>query len=106
MKLQDIVKIILTKYPETRKNDKRLIWFVWNFKQGTRLNYQTPQLSKILFMDYMQMPSSESITRAKRKVQELYPELKLKNAPTHKNRGSISENNASRCIDKNIRNNY
>ena len=97
MKLQDIVKIILTEYPQTRQNDKRLIWFVWNFKQGTKLNYERPQLSKILFMDYMQMPSSESITRAKRKVQEAYPELKKR---TYSQKSGVTENNASRCIPR------
>ncbi len=76
MKLYTVVESILRNYPQTRNSDKRLIWFVWNYKEGTQLNYIHPALSKITFMSYMQMPSSESITRARRKVVENNPELK------------------------------
>lgn len=76
MKLYDRVKEILIKYPQTRNSDKRLIWFVWCQKQAVMLNQEKPNMSKIMFMNYMQMPASESITRARRKVQELNPELK------------------------------
>lgn len=76
MKLYDTVKMILVKYPYTRNSDKRLIWFVWSYKQAIQHYVKEPRISRILFMDYMNMPSSESITRARRKVQENHPELR------------------------------
>lgn len=77
MKLYNLVEQILFEYPKTRRDDKRLIWFVWCRKQAVMLNQERPNMSRIMFMNYMQMPSSESITRAKRKVFENNPGLKM-----------------------------
>ena len=65
MKLYDKVKDLLEGYPHLRSNDKILVWVIWNGDE-TLLT-----LSK-----YSQAPSSESITRARRKVQENHPHLK------------------------------
>lgn len=75
MKLYDLVKELLEKHPQLRSSDKRLIWAVWHRKSLVVGNTEEPRISKIMFMDYMNAPQSESITRARRKVQENHPEL-------------------------------
>ena len=68
MKLYDTVKEILEKYPVTRSNDKKLIWTVY----GT-LGYIEDK--KMKREDFFEAPNCESITRARRKVQENHPDL-------------------------------
>jgi hypothetical protein len=80
MRIYDIVKDILEKSPACRDSDKRLIWNVWNRKTLVQINRDDLRQSRILFMDYMNAPSSESITRARRKIQELHPELQSSEA--------------------------
>ncbi len=73
-KIFDLVKELLTEHPSLRDSDKKLLWAVWWKKRLVQA--QKPlAISRILYMDYMNAPSSESITRARRKVQEMYPEL-------------------------------
>jgi uncharacterized pyridoxal phosphate-containing UPF0001 family protein len=72
MKVYDQVKDLLTQYPELRDSDKKLLWIVWH-KLG--LLQRTEATNFITYPNYMKAPSSESITRARRKVQELHPEL-------------------------------
>lgn len=79
MKLYDRVKKILEKYPNTRNSDKELMWAVWWEKQLIQTEAGKPvAVSRIMYMDFLNAPMPESITRARRKVQELHPEL----APT------------------------
>lgn len=68
MKVYDIVKDILIKYPATRSSDKKLIWVVW----GTLGYLEGTSMPREKFFD---SPSLESITRARRKIQELNPDL-------------------------------
>lgn len=76
MKVYDIVKELLTKYPEMRNSDKKLIWGVYWRKQLVQVNVNEPRgMSRMLYMNFLQGPAFESITRARRKVQELHPEL-------------------------------
>ncbi len=77
MKIYDLVKDLLEKYPEMRNSDKKLIWAVYFKKQLVQLpeNPSIKGMSRILYMNFLQGPSFESITRARRKVQELNPEL-------------------------------
>ena len=68
MKLYDQVKEILTETPETRDNDKLLMWTVW------RWNGQVG--SEIMRIgQFMAATSPESIRRCRQKIQELHPEL-------------------------------
>ena len=69
MNIYDLVKQLLTDYPELRSNDKRLIWAVW-YKQGI---VTESTISRDKFYHEAEYP--ESITRARRKVQELNPHL-------------------------------
>lgn len=72
MKLYDLVKQILQSTPRTRSSDKRLLWVVWN-RMG--LIKMRGGLQMIDAESFSSAPSSESVTRARRKVQELHPEL-------------------------------
>lgn len=81
MKLYDTVKHILEKYPQTRDSDKKLIWAVLIRKQLVQVNSgDVFALSRVMYMDFIHAPSFESITRARRKVQELHPELQATNS--------------------------
>lgn len=68
MKLYDLVKDILERYPISRDSDKRLIWEVL----GRRGFLDNGVLTWEKFRD---APTFESITRARRKVQEIHPSL-------------------------------
>jgi hypothetical protein len=69
-KLQTIVKQLLIEQPHLRDNDRALVWSVWEHIGLADHTY-------ILYADFMDKstPSSDSITRCRRKVQEENPEL-------------------------------
>ncbi len=79
----EMVKDLLTKYPEFRDSDNKLMAHVWRKDFGYNLNL----LSAEQFLQRMAsndtLSSWASITRYSRKVQELHPELEGKN---HKHR--------------------
>lgn len=66
MKLYDKVRHILETRPHTRSSDKALIWEVMTHYEDLS------SVTKEMFDD---CPAFESITRARRKVQELHPNL-------------------------------
>lgn len=69
MKIYDLVKMLLEKYPKLRGNDRLLIWNVWGYKgylTGTSINKES----------FMKATSPESIRRCRQKIQERYPELR------------------------------
>lgn len=76
LKIKDIVKQTLTVFPETRDNDNLLILKVWKWQDKDLLD------SKFTFWDFAVKFQADfyspmySITRARRKLQELNPELR------------------------------
>ncbi len=76
MVIYDLVKKILTEIKETRDSDKLLIWEVWTREGKTKGNsgsfWDNPTITKSSFLE---AATPESITRARRKVQEDCPEL-------------------------------
>ena len=68
-KIYDTVRAILYKHPRTRNSDKELIWTFW-WHMGA-LGGDGKLTSKAFFSS----ATPESITRARRKVQENHPEL-------------------------------
>lgn len=69
--LKVLVKDILEKKPSCRRNDKQLVWVVW-----TQLGFISDKgLTWASFLD-KKCPSSEGITREKRRIQEAHPELR------------------------------
>ena len=74
----DIIKALLTQYTDLRDSDDMLVAWIWK-TQVDKMNY--PQLSADKFLQMMakgMLPSSETITRTRRKVQEENPELRGK----------------------------
>jgi hypothetical protein len=74
----DIIKALLTQYTDLRDSDDMLVAWIWK-TQVDKMNY--PQLSADKFLQMMakgMFPSSETITRTRRKVQEETPELRGK----------------------------
>lgn len=68
MKIYDLVKQILEASELARNNDKFLMWMIWD-KEGVLLG------NTLTAEGFKRGTSPESITRARRKVQELHPEL-------------------------------
>jgi len=71
MKTYDIVLSILRKYPKTRSNDSELAW------QYMVMTAQDPTYLDGGFLtkrDFFNLPY-ETITRCRRKIRELHPEL-------------------------------
>lgn len=67
-KLYDLVKKLLTENTTYRNSDKELIWRVWQIEG--RVAFGVLRLE-----DYLKATPPESITRARRKVQETHPSL-------------------------------
>jgi hypothetical protein len=68
------VSIFLTKCPPLRDNDERLMANIWNKYIG---NIEYLNAKDVLTMLAKgQLPSYESISRCRRKLQELHPELR------------------------------
>lgn len=68
--IYDVVLRVLRESESCRNSDKKLIWdvlYILGYASGW---------GSLAKDDYMKAPSFESITRARRKVQELHPELR------------------------------
>ena len=66
--IYDLVKNILETDSSSRNSDKRLVWSVC-YRLGLT------DSGTITYDNFMKAPTFESITRARRKVVELHPEL-------------------------------
>lgn len=74
IKVQEQVQILLETYPKLRDNDVRLVASYY-YNNISNIN----QISAIDFLQIMvngNLPSPDTITRARRKLQEKYPELR------------------------------
>jgi hypothetical protein len=77
MKIFDLVKKILETNEQTRNSDKELIWLVYK-KLGIVRDVEWFGTKEAILKEHVisgKMPSFETITRARRKVQELNPSL-------------------------------
>ena len=72
VKTFDLVKSILESDPNTRDDDFELIWCVAREYDLTRCTFT----NTIVEWRKRKLPSFESLTRARRKVQEMYPSLR------------------------------
>jgi hypothetical protein len=66
--MYEIVKKVLTEDETTRLDDKKLIWRVYG-SMGFVVN------GVLDYGSFKNCPTPETVTRARRKVQELHPEL-------------------------------
>jgi hypothetical protein len=74
IKVQDFVKKSLETYPKLRDNDVRLV-ATYYYNNIPNIN----EMSAIEFLEVMvngNLPSPDTITRARRKIQEKHPELR------------------------------
>ena len=74
LKVQEQVQILLETYPKLRDNDVRLVASYY-YNNISNIN----QMSAIDFLQIMvngNLPSPDTITRARRKIQEKHPELR------------------------------
>jgi hypothetical protein len=73
-KMQRVIDI-LTSMPETRDNDRELIAAYWRAEQPLIINFSNAEaLLRRFVQGDLSMP--DDITRTRRKVQQLYPELR------------------------------
>ena len=98
MKVYDLVKKILEESESTRNNDRLLIWEV--MRKTWKTNVTGDTISK---EDFMEAPSFESITRARRKVQEIHPHLQAnKKVKSWRDRRAKGNPNVVFCDDLSI----
>lgn len=69
MKLYDLVKKQLKENPEYRDSDKKLIWKVWS------IELNSVGMDMINYSNFMKVSTPESITRARRMVQQDFKDL-------------------------------
>ena len=70
----DDVELFLTKYPSLRDDDERLMANIWHSHIG---NLEDVDAKEILHMlANHELPSYESISRCRRKIQEINPNLR------------------------------
>ena len=88
MKLYDIVKRTLESNPRYRNSDTELTWRIW-----ANLGYakQVEGDWIITYFNYKKAPSGASIRRARRKIQELHPELGATDAKVKQERGKKAD---------------
>ena len=73
-----LVKTILENHPETRDDDY-LLWLkvLWSVQYCDIPDYMNMPVCKFLeCAKYMKFPHYETVSRARRKLQEKYPELR------------------------------
>ena len=74
LSMLDEVTKLLTKYPSLRDNDERLMANVWKSHIG---NLESKNAFDVLHMlSKHQLPSYESVSRCRRKIQQTNPELR------------------------------
>lgn len=72
-----IVKEVLEDYPETQDDDMKLYAIICHYKAN--ITEQIPSFYEAIYNhDKYDLPSYESVTRARRKVQEQEPNLRGK----------------------------
>lgn len=85
-KIKDMVATILEQMPATRSNDRLLVSTVYRLYYGV-----TPEDTFFQIMRRVDLPSQESITRARRKLQETMPLVYGANGKTRKLRAELEE---------------
>lgn len=89
---KDKVEFILQKYPECKDDDKKLLAYYQYFALG---------LEDIITLDkwyertrFAELPAHESVTRARRKLQENKPHLRGENYSLRHGEGEFIKQNA------------
>lgn len=67
-KVYDLVKLLLVRFPALRNSDRQLLWAFWKEEGAVVDNVMTQD-------GFVKSTPAESITRARRMVQQDHPEL-------------------------------
>jgi len=98
-----MVKNILTMRPETRNNDRELVAAYWRTEQAMLFQFRNAEavLRALINKD---LSNPDDITRARRKVQELNPELRGDNWKTRQRRMAEADvrENINKVLDGEI----
>jgi hypothetical protein len=95
MKTYNLIKSLLTKYPELRNNDKLLHWKVFEV-QGLLVNNCLPMNAFIY-----KAKSTETIRRTRQMIQAKYPSLQA-NELVKQNRAEVQRSKGTWCFHDNI----
>lgn len=85
IKVSSVVKTILINHPETRDNDNLLILKVWAEQEPMLRNTTFPFVKFAKEFKEGNFHSTESICRARRKLQEEFPQLRGENYKAKQN---------------------
>lgn len=80
------VKILLEQSVDCRNSDKSLIWAFWRAEGAVEYAGTMFEGYRLTEESFLKATSPESITRARRKVQERYPNLRATEAVEAKRR--------------------
>lgn len=72
----EVIKDLLTKHPHLRDDDNRLIATFWRREFGELNCKKKPTIEFLVTLASGSLTASESIHRARRKLQEEFPELR------------------------------
>ena len=73
-KLEDLVRVILREYPDTRNSDNLLYVYVIGYYNEEAL--KVPLSEYLMYFSDLKIPRAESVARVRRKLQEDNPELR------------------------------
>lgn len=73
-KIKDLVEKILIENEATRNSDGALYFFVCTYLKGNDLTFESAMLKRA----ELDLPSFETVVRARRKLQEEFPHLRAK----------------------------
>lgn len=91
------VKDMLERIPEVRDNDRELVATVWRNEQPRLFEYGSAEQLLRAYIN-KQLSNPDDITRARRKVQELYPHLRAKRRTS--NERAVAEADVRENINK------
>lgn len=75
LKIKDMVELVLVEYPKARDNDNFLVCKIW-YRQNKEMCQSGSAMDLLVAFSQNKLISIESITRCRRKIQELRPELR------------------------------
>lgn len=79
--MQVVVKQLLEMYPTYRDNDRKLVAHVWMMQVGGDRNMANIDLYSFMrqWVDNDEIVMPDTVTRARRKIQQIYPNLRGEN---------------------------
>ena len=90
--LEDKIKNILVKHPDTRDNDQMLVSLMWTYHIGVERAKTMTAWELLTLFSRNKLPNFESIRRSRQKIQEHNKDLRGKKYDErHKLEGDVKE---------------